>query len=137
MINYAKSLPRDRNNSEMQGYPAPFVALQRFVATTLTSSVVTLTDNTTAIEVGTVGGGGVLMRWIPATETATVSPFGSVLTTNYDHFIPANSFRRFVVPIETMPSQSVVGANIANGLYRRVAWLAATAPPSSVLASEF
>lgn len=137
-MNYAKKIPRDKEGGNgMQLFPAPFKAQARyFDDNTAASSVITLTDNTTQIEVGSTGAGGTLLRWVPVTETAGVSPFGSVLTTNFDHYIPANAVRSFVVPQEVPGTSSIVGANIQNGLYRRVAAIAA-GPISSVIISEF
>lgn len=125
MSNYAKAMARDKGGEAMQNSPAPNLALARSGAENGTaSSVLTLTDNTTVIEVSAQGVSAAL-RWIPATETAAVSPFASIITAvsgvNYDHIIPSGTVRRFVVPIETMPSASVVGANVQNGLYKRVA----------------
>ncbi len=121
----------------MTEWPAPFKAQARyFDDNTAVSSVITFTDNTTQIEVGTGSQGGALLRWVPATETAGVSPFASVLTTNFDHYIPANAVRQFVVPREVPGTSSIVGANIQNGLYRRVA-IIASGPISSVIATEY
>ena len=86
-----------------------------------TSSVITLTPDTTTVEIATLGTGAV-MRWVRVAETAAsvVSAAGG----NLAHVIPANTVRKFAVPVEVMyqaPS-SMVGANIQNGLYRRVAF---------------
>ena len=136
MANYAKSIPRDTGTAPMDGFPAPFKAQARFYRdNAATSSIQTLTDNTTQIEVGVSGNTGVMLRWVPATETA-VAPAGSVLTTNFDHYIAPNSYRAFVVPKENQGTASIVGANIQNGLYRRVA-ISTTAGNASVLTTEY
>lgn len=125
-MNYAKSLPRDRAGEPMQEYPAPFKALATYGGeNSSASSVITLTDNTTAIEVE-ANGGACVVRWIPASETAAVTPFASVIsangTANFDHVVPTGTYRRFVVPQELGQVQtSIVGANVQNGLYKRVA----------------
>lgn len=135
--NVAKALPRDQGGEAMQEYPAPALALEQYIGAPTVSSVVSFTDNTTALEVGAGTGGGILMKWIASTDT-----IGSVIVaagagSNYDHFIPANTVRRFVIPQETQGVSSVVGRGVQAGLYRRVAWIAAVAPISSVFASEF
>lgn len=118
--NYAKPIPRDNGGASMTDSPAPVKAqIQFYKDNGLLSSVQTMTDNTTQIEVGTTNGGA-MIRWVPATEGAA-APAGSVLTNNFDHYIPANMVRTFVVPRETMGSSSIVGANVQNGLYRRFA----------------
>lgn len=126
----------------MDQFPAPIKAKAVYTGTVTVSSVVTLTDNTTTLEVGAIGGGGLAIRWIPATETAAVSPFGSVIASgvgaNFDHFIPANNIRRFVVPIENIGAPtSIVGVNKQLGLYNRVAWVQAVAMSASVMGTEY
>jgi hypothetical protein len=144
VANYSPKLPQDRAGAPMQEYPAPLKAKAQYVAAPVASSVVSLTDNTTAVEIGAIGGGGILMRWVPVTETAAGAPFGSVIASgagaNYDHFIPANQYRRFVVPIDPLDTpapQSVVGLNVQLGLYSRIAWINATATSSSVFGTEY
>ena len=139
--NYAKALPRDANGADMQEYPAPFKALARYSSNNATvSSVITVTDNTTVVEI-TANGSPVAIRWVPASETAGVSPFASVITTagataNFDHMVPKDTYRRFVIPQEGVGVASVVGAGVQAGTYRRVAIISASAV-SSVLTSEF
>lgn len=110
-------------------------ALARYGATVAASSVITLTDNTTELEVGAIGGGGVVMRWVPAGDTAA-SVVASGGTANWDHFIPPYEVRKFAVPKESQGTSSIVGLNVQNGLYKRVAWVAATGS-SSVFAAEY
>lgn len=137
MANYAKGIPIGNTNTGMTEFPAPFKAQARYVdENAAASSVITLTDNTTQIEVGTNLAGGAYLRWVPITETAAVTPFASVLTTNFDHYIAPGTVRSFVVPKETQGVNSVVGANIQNGLYRRVATIGAGAI-SSVITTEY
>lgn len=87
------------------------------------SSVITLTPDTTVLEIAAIGASptGGVMRWVRTTDTqaSVISAVGG----NFAHVIPNNQVRKFAVPIEGMyqaPS-SMVGANIQNGLYRRVA----------------
>lgn len=120
----------------MTEYPAAVKAQARYLSTNgANSSVITLTDNTTQIEVASSSGGGCVIRWVPATETAAVSPFASVTTANFDHYVSATP-RKFVVPRETVGTSSIVGANVQNGLYRRVA-IMSSGPISSVILSEY
>lgn len=128
MVPY-KPLPRDGGMQAMQDFPTPYKALQtrarETAATSGVSSVITLNDNTTVLEVA-AGGGPAYLRWIPTTETAAVAPFASVIlaaaTANFDNVIPTNTVRRFAVPIESFVAQtSVVGLNKQYGLYNRVA----------------
>lgn len=140
---YAKPLARDGGGEAMQEYSAPFKALARYTGENASaSSVISLTPNTTTVEVAALGGTGAAIRWVPRTETAAVSPFASVITiagatSNYDNVIPAGQARRFVVPIESQGTQqgSVVGANVQNGLYQRIA--VQTFGISSVMTAEF
>lgn len=142
MANYAKSLARDTGGEPMQEYPAPYISQEQYnSANAVVSSVINLTPNTTSLEVGAFGGQGVVIRWIPVTETATVSPFASVVSSglgaNYDHWIPPSTMRRFVVPKETQGQLGPMQVGSVNGLYQRVAWINAGITASSVIASEF
>jgi len=95
------------------------------------SSIINLTPDTTALEIAVIGGvssliAGGAMRFVSsvvgfAAGTSVITAAGSA---NLDHFIPLNTVLKIAVPIEKMyqaPS-SMVGANIRNGLYRRVAY---------------
>lgn len=136
-MNYAKELPSDKTGKDLQGHSSPFKALEQNGGFAAVSSVITLTADTTVLEVGASGGAGVVMRWVPTTDTAA-SVVGAGATANWDNFIPADTYRRFVVPIEkTVPYPSIQGANATYGLYQRVAFIAVGTPTSSVLSSEF
>lgn len=126
--NYAAGAPFGNNGSPIYGAdsPAPYRAIARYVTENgTTSSVISLTHNTTAVEVAAQGT-AVAMRWVATsdTEASVVAIAGS--TANFDHIVPPNDVRRFVVPIEAINNAegygSVVGANRANGLYQRIAW---------------
>lgn len=139
--NVAVSQPHDRQNEPLVGYPAALKAKVTWATTALASSVITLNDNTTVLEVAAGQGQGVYLRWIPSTETAAVSPAASVISSglgiaNFDHVVTANTVRRFVVPQETIGNTSIVGINKQAGLFNRVAWITPS-PVSSVLATEF
>lgn len=143
MANWAKPLALDKNQNPLQEYPAPNIALSRMtVENAVASSVLLLNPNTSTVEVGTVGGLGAVIRWVPLTETPTVSPYASVVSSgvgaNFDHFIPANSYRRFVVPRETQGlGTATMQLGSTFGLYQRLARVNATTTASSVLISEY
>ena len=140
-MNYAKNLARDVGGAAMQHLPAPIKA-QTVVNTTnaVASSVISLTQHTTSLEVGAFGGQGVVIRWVAVGETAAVAPRGSVVSSglgaNFDHFIPEGTVRRFVVPRETIGAH-VGAAGSINGLYQRVARVSAGITASSVLLTEY
>lgn len=142
MANWAKALPRDVGNEPMQQFPAPYPAVATYARdNAVASSVISLNPNTTTIEVGALGGSGVVLRWVPVTETAAAagakaSVVASGLGANFDHFVPPSTFRRFVVPKETGGSTDGQAGSVY-GLYQRVAWINASAAASSILASEF
>lgn len=121
MVPY-KQLGRDAGGSEMFDFAIPFVALEEDLSeNNVVSSLITLTDNTTEIEVAAVGAAAAI-KWI-----ATGDTIGSVITAagttaDFDFVIPPNMMRRFPVPIEKFVAQtSVVGLNKQYGLYNRVA----------------
>lgn len=140
--NYAAGQPVGNNQMLFNiATPAPFKSLARYYTDLgTTSSVITLTHNTTAIEIA-AGTSAVYMRWVYVADgsSAATSVITAGTTANWDHVIPANSVRRFVVPIEVQNNAegagSLVGANIANGLFRRVAYI--NAANGSVMASEY
>lgn len=144
---YAAGTPVGGNNRPLYGSPAAYKAIEQYTyENAIASSVITLTDNTTAIEVTAVGVPA-FVRFVPATETAAVSPFASLIsgagtTANYDFVIPANTVRRLVVPIETAvnatvgaTATSVVGQRVEYGLFARVAVKGSGI--SSVLLAEY
>lgn len=134
--NYQKRLPHDSGGGEaLQEFPAPFLSHQRrYSSNAGTSSVITLDDRTTSLEI-TAGTVPAAIRWVPTTDTQASVIAVPGATANYDHIIPAGTLRRFVVPQETAGITSVAGANIANGCYRRVAWMSVGV--GSILSSEF
>lgn len=137
---YVAGLPRDKNGVPLQEYAVPAKANARYGTNNATaSSVITLADATTVVEI-TSSGSPVGVRWVPATETASVSPFASVITTgasaNFDYIVPKDQKRVFVVPIETQGINSIVGIGVQAGTYRRVAVISGAAV-SSILVSEF
>ena len=138
--NYANPLPKDEGGTPIQGLPPQIRPNARYGTNNATaSSVITLGDNSVEVEVSAVGA-SVAFRWVPATETAGVAPFASVITTgasaNFDFIVPKDGVRRFVAPLETQGVNSVVGIGVQAGAFRRYAVMSATAV-SSILTSEF
>ena len=135
-INYAKELPRDKQGAAMQEFPAAVRPNARYASENATvSSVITLTDDTTEIEIGAQGNGAI-MRWVTAgdTQASVVGIAGS--TANFDHFVGSGTVRRFVVPIALSTVQaSTVGINVQMGLFKRVAYRSTGI--GSVLLSEY
>lgn len=128
--NYARGPAMGNNQVPFTTEAPPAV---KAVATTVrdtispVSSITVLTVNTTAIEVHTTAGTGYI-RWMAQSLVDSSVAGTSILATgaaNYDHAIPPNSMRRFVVPISVQNNSegygSAVGANTANGLFRNVA----------------
>lgn len=140
---YAKSIPIDKDGTPIQVAVSPVTALAVNGAMNVAaSSVITLTQDTTAIEVATQGVGGAYIKWISTADTSGsvfgISSVGATFAANYDHQIPTATWRRFVVPIESNPAtgySSQMGANRLNGLYRRVAIVSSGI--SSVMVSEY
>ncbi len=135
-MSYAKQLGVDKNRVPLQEFPAPFPALQRYGSENgLASSVISLTHDTTILEIAAVGGAAA-MKWI-GTGNTNPSVISAVSGTNYDHVISSNTVRRFMVPKESsnLPAGSVVGINRQEGLYQRVA--IKSVGVSSVLLSEY
>lgn len=98
-------------------------------STTTTSSILVFNQNTTAIEVASAGG-PTYIKWLSQSvvdsSVAGTSVIGTGASANFDHVIPAASFRRFVIPIATNAPQgygSFVGANRENGLYPNMAYV--------------
>ncbi len=140
--NYAAGMPIGDNAMPVGALtPAPFKALVSYGDENgAASSVITLTQNTTAIEIAAQSSPAI-MRWIATTDTEA-SVFANASVASFDHIIPANTVRRFVVPIESAVNTtfgatitSVQGQNREYGLFRRVAY--GTNGISSVYLSEY
>lgn len=119
-MNYSNGKPV--GNNLVPQYDAPALAstvAMRASDNASTSSVVTLTQDTTDIEVAAMGGPAII-RWIKTSDT-----IGSVTTAAFDFVVSKDTVRHFVVPIEATQTQnpgSVQGANRENGLYQRLAF---------------
>lgn len=141
MANFPRNIPIDANQSPMQNYPAPYSATARGMRETcVASSVLVLNQNSGTVEVTAIGGSGVAIRWVPLTETPSVSPFSSVIASglgaNFDHTVPAATVRRFVIPRETSGQISGGQTGSVNGLYQRLAIINLGTTAGSVLTSE-
>jgi hypothetical protein len=130
---YAAGTPVGNNEVPIYGSPAAVAAIATTIKDTAptASSIRTLTENTTAIEVGATGG-PVYIKWLTQAVVDSSVAGTSVIATgaaNFDHMIPAASVRRFVVPIVTNKAAgygSFMGANVENGLYPNVAVIGGT-----------
>lgn len=134
--NYAPELPRDKGGDILEEYPAPKLALARYASeNSSASSVISVTHNTTALEIAAVGNAAV-MRWVTTADTQASIISAAGATANFDHVIPSGEIRRFVIPIERNPQTgSVQGVNRELGLYQRVA--IKSIGVASVLVAEF
>lgn len=120
MGRYANPVPNDVSGNDIQGAAMLIPGLVAMTSENATvSSVITVNDNTTDLEVSAVGTTG-FVKWIGRSDT-TASVITAAGTANYDVVIPAGTLRRLVIPRETQGTSSIVGANIANGLYNRYA----------------
>ena len=137
-LNYAKGKPMGNNQVPFYDSPPAIPAIARKVndQSTTVSSILVLTDNTTAIEV-VAAGGTAFIKWLSqATVDGSVAGT-SILSTgaaNYDHAIPAATVKRFIVPVSLSnnvttgaASTSMVGANVENRLFKHVAFIGTTA----------
>jgi len=125
MINPYPVLPHDKGNNVMQEFPAATSVLAMYASeNSSTSSVISVTHDTTTIEIAAVGGPAV-MRWVSSVVAfgAASSVISAAGTANFNHVIPTGTVRRFAIPIERQDTnpQSVQGVNRLNGLYNRVA----------------
>ena len=130
MSKYARELPQDKQNNV---YPSPpaYTSYQSQKGVPLASSVLTLTDKTTVLEVMAIGG--------QAGNAAILGKWGvaSVTTANYDFMVPVGGVYPFVVPVSVMAAASIAGANVMNGLYPAVSFITATATSASVFTVEY
>ena len=112
MAQYARELPVDKNNNPYTVSSPNFQSLQATTGTPTTSSIISLTDRTTVVEVTAIGG-PIMMKW---GNTSIATGNAAVI----DNAIPPNTSRTFVVPqsvFAVSSNQSVMGANGANGLF--------------------
>lgn len=132
MVPY-KQLGRDAGGEPMHDFAIPFKALvTRLRENAAASSVITLGDNTTELEIAATGAPAYI-RFVSTTDTAA-SVVSTAAAANFDFAIASNSVRRFPIPIEAFVAQSsIVGLNKQYGLYNRVAIIGA----ASVASTEY
>jgi uncharacterized protein (UPF0261 family) len=134
---YPSRLAIDASGEVMSEFTIPVLASSVIASDNASvSSVITLSDFTTTVEVMAIGTPAVV-RWVATSDTqaSVISAAGS---SNYDILIPTNYYRRLVVPIEKVPTQSVLsggGSNSRNGLYARLAYKSAGI--GSVLTAQY
>lgn len=144
-VNPYPPIPISRTGVDMQGWAVHASVKARYASENASaSSVITLTPDTTALEITVIAGtssliAGGAMRWVYVSDasTAATSVITAAGTANFDHVLPNNTTVKLAIPIETMyqaPS-SMVGANVQNGLFRRVA--IKSIGTASVLLTEF
>lgn len=132
MNNIYPNAARDKMGQPIYEGNMPLVAkVTRASDNAAASSVVTLNDNTTFVEMVAIGATG-YMKWIASTDT-TASVISAAGTANFDHVLPAGLPLWLPVPQETIGTPSIVGANKQNGLYNRLAFKGA----ASILTTEF
>lgn len=134
-VNNYTRLATDQGGHDLQEFAVPFVALKKDASdNNSASSLITLTDSTTTIEIHAIGGAAAI-KWISTSNTnpSVVTTAGA--TADFDLAIPANYFRRIPVPQETIGTASIVGLNKQAGLYNRVAVKSVGA--TSVLTLQF
>ncbi len=145
MVNYINPLPFDRANNTLQEFPAPVRAITSVMMreNAVASSALALDPNATHIEVNALGGEGIAIRWVSQLETPTVSPRASVISSglgaNFDHLIPAGTYRRFAIPRGDSNPIGTGNMQIGStfGLYQRVAQINAGIVASSVLIVQY
>lgn len=131
---YAPKLPKDITGMSLQEFPSPKRANARYGSeNAAASSVISLNDQTSALEITAIGGPAV-MRWVTTSDTQA-SVISAAGTANFDHTIPSGALRRFVVPREVAGAPSLAGINTMEGLYKRVA--IKSVGTASVLLAEF
>lgn len=135
-INYSKPLPKDAGSMEaLQEYPPAVLSVTRITSENATvSSVITLNDQTTMLEIAAIGAPAAF-RWVPTSDTQASVVTAAGASANYDHVVASGTVRKFVVPQERQAITSIAGANVMNGLYSRVAWR--TIGVGSIMSSQF
>lgn len=136
-VNPYPQLPRDKGGEPLQEFNAPKVALEEYATDNATaSSVISVTQDTTTIEIAAIGGAAA-MRWVATTDTQASVVTAAGATADFDHIISKDTVRRFAIPIETtyQAPSSMVGINRQNGLYQRVAYKSVGI--SSIMVTEY
>lgn len=138
MQNYAKQLPKDKNDNLLQEFAVPFPAIRTTaVDNASTSSVTAVSSITTSLEIAAIGAPAAIKWTTQANLSATSSVITAAGTANFDNVIPSGTVRRFVMPRNTagLSMGSVSGINVQEGLYNAVA--AKSMGVGSVLLTEY
>ena len=117
-VNYTKKTAQDVNGIPIYPSYIPASTLGSVNRENASgSSVTTLSEMTTAIEVTAVGTGAGI-RWAINQATSVVTIAG---TANFDNIVPVNTARLFSIPRNTQAITSVAGINVKEGLFANVA----------------
>ena len=137
--NYAAGSPFGNNQNQVYSAPPAFKAVATTVrdAASMPSSILALNQNPTGVEISTAGG-PVAFKWLYRTTVDSSVASTSVVATgaaaSFDHVVPNNTYRRFVIPQAVNNSQgygSFVGGNVENGCYTHIAY--AAMPVASII----
>lgn len=130
MKNYAKGKPVGNNLVPFYDSPVPEISLASFGRdNAAASSILLLNSATTAVEVQ-ASGSPAYVKWLSQSvvdsSVAGTSVISTGSTSNFDGMVPANTVRRFIVPIATVVAPpatygTLQGANKDNNLYPAVA----------------
>lgn len=126
--NYAMGQPMGNNQIPLYNCPPAIKAIGSTIkdTTATVSSILILTQDTTAIEVASNGGPSYI-KWLSQgtvdSSVAGTSVISTGASASFDHVVSNDNVRRFVVPVSIHNSgaQSVQGANRDNGLFTHVA----------------
>lgn len=131
-VNYARPMAQDSNNIPFYPTHIPTSTLGSVNReNAAASSVTTLTDNTSIIEVTAVTTAAAI-RWAINQATSVVT---AATGANFDNIIPVNTTRTFVVPRRAAAIPSIVGVNIKEGLFNNVATI--STGTGSVLIAQY
>lgn len=136
-----QKIPLDVNRTAMQNFTGVASLLAVYSSeNAAVSSVITLTQDTSSIEISAVGGPAV-MRWVrnDSGSGAPTSVVSAASGANFDHVIPSGDVKKFVVPndqsLPPVQAGSVQGTNRQYGLMRRVAYKSVGV--ASIMVNEF
>lgn len=117
-VNYARPVARDKTDSPLIPSYIPTSTLGSVNRENASaSSVTSLTDLTSAVEVTAVGVGAGI-RWAVNQATSVVTATSG---TNFDNIVPVNTTRLFFVPRRTQAVPSISGINSQEGLFANIA----------------
>lgn len=128
--NYAAGSPLGNNQNQVYSAPPSFKAVATTARSTTptVSSILILSQNTTGVEISSAGGPTVfkwLYRSTVDSSVASTSVIATGATADFDHIVPNDTYRRFVIPQAVNNPQgygSFVGGNVENGLYTHIAY---------------